>query len=114
MCGHRYSSLTLSGVRIGEERRNVLGGRQILARRGVCPSTDLVSRKICTGEFFFTGTSTRFTPEIRLLSSLFLGPAGKGTTACVPSRCPPQSSWPPCATAAERPVPNLPTAAAPL
>src|SRR5262249_32760580 len=26
MCGHRYSSLTLSGVRIGEERRNVLLG----------------------------------------------------------------------------------------
>src|SRR5215471_823931 len=86
MCGHRYSSLTLSGVRIGEERRNVLGGRQILARVEFVLVLYFVSREICTRSEFFRGTSTRFTPEFRPLSSCFAGSPSPHNPLCPFSR----------------------------
>ncbi len=45
---------------------------------------------------FSLGTSTRFTPDFRLVSPAFLPPRRQLTTPCVPSPQPPQSSWSNC------------------
>ena len=72
MCGHRYSSLTLYGLRIGEERRNVLvrEGRYWRDEESLLPVI-LCQGYFCRLQIFPEGTSTLFTPDFRLVSSLF-------------------------------------------